>query len=272
MRITLNLATRPYADIGPAIKRLRVSMAVLAGLCVLLLIGLHLLDRRAEAARAREQSVDFQIGRVQAERHRAEEFMQMPNNAQLLDQTEVLNQLFTDKSFSWTLAMESLETVLPAGVQVTAIEPTRDKAGRITVHLHVVGPHDKGVDLVRNLEHSHRFLEPRIVGEAVETGTGNNQHPEPVSATNRFSFDLQAEYNPPLPGERFSATPVERASAQAQRAPENRGAQNQQQAPGANPHHFQEIPAFPQHVGRQPYTGPAQPGTNPSSRTPGGPQ
>jgi type IV pilus assembly protein PilN len=267
MRITLNLATRPYADIGPAIKRLRVSMAVLAGLCVLLLIGLHLLDRRAEAARAREQSVDFQIGRVQAERHRAEEFMRKPNNAQLLDQTEVLNQLFTDKSFSWTLAMESLETVLPAGVQVTAIEPTRDKVGRITVHLHVLGPHDKGVDLVRNLEHSRRFLEPRIVGEAVETGTGNNLRPEPVSTTNRFSFDLQAEYNPPQPGERSSVTPA----APGEHARENPAGGNQHPGPG-NPNHFQEIPAFPQHVGRQPYTGAGQPGANPTNRTPGGPQ
>ena len=30
MRITLNLATRPYADQGPALKRLRIGMAALA--------------------------------------------------------------------------------------------------------------------------------------------------------------------------------------------------------------------------------------------------
>ena len=30
MSITLNLATRPYADIGPALKRLRIAMAALA--------------------------------------------------------------------------------------------------------------------------------------------------------------------------------------------------------------------------------------------------
>ena len=29
MRITLNLATRPFADLGPAIKRLRIAMAVM---------------------------------------------------------------------------------------------------------------------------------------------------------------------------------------------------------------------------------------------------
>ena len=40
MRITLNLATRPFADLGPAIKRLRIGMAVLAGLSILLGLGL----------------------------------------------------------------------------------------------------------------------------------------------------------------------------------------------------------------------------------------
>ena len=41
MRITLNLATRPFADLGPAIKRLRIGMAVLAVLAIVLGLGLH---------------------------------------------------------------------------------------------------------------------------------------------------------------------------------------------------------------------------------------
>ena len=97
--------------------------------------------------------------------------MQQPANAQLLDQAEALNQLFDEKAFSWTLAMEDLETVLPGGVQVTSIEPIRDKDGHITLHLRVVGPRDLADDLVRNLEHSRRFLLPRIVGENAESAT-----------------------------------------------------------------------------------------------------
>ena len=52
----------------------------------------------------------------------------------------ILNELFDEKAFSWTLAMEAMETVLPAGVQVTSIEPIRAKDGHITVHLRVLGP------------------------------------------------------------------------------------------------------------------------------------
>ena len=46
------------------------------------------------------------------------------------------------RDFSWTLAMEDLETVLPGGVQVTTLEPMRDKDGHITLHLRVLGPRD----------------------------------------------------------------------------------------------------------------------------------
>ena len=78
------------------------------------------------------------------------------------------------------------------------------KDGHITVELRVLGPHDRSVDLVRNLEHSRRFLEPRIEGESAESSNNANQQLEPVSASNRFEFELFADYNPPTPEERAS--------------------------------------------------------------------
>lgn len=213
MRITLNLATRPYSDLGPAMKRLRLGMGVLAGVCIVLLIGLHLLHNKAEAARAREHSLDGQLGQVTAERQGYIRMMQQPENAALLEQVNALNEIFDQKAFSWTLAMENLETVLPGGVMVTTLEPVRDKSGVITLHLRVVGPRDLGVELVRNLEHSRRFVHPRIVGENAETAAnGALQHLEPVSASNRFDFDLLAEYNPPTAGERKSTKSGENKS------------------------------------------------------------
>jgi type IV pilus assembly protein PilN len=202
MRVTLNLASRPFADFGPAIKRLRIAMGALLLLCICLLIGLYHLHQKAEAARGQEQSVDEAIARIRTERQGYQKTMQLPANAQLLTQSVALNQLFDEKSFSWTLAMENLETVLPAGVQVTALEPVRAKNGVITLHLRVVGPRDKSEELVKNLEQSKRFLDPRIVGENAESNDSPNKTLEPVSASNRFDFDLLAEYKPPAPGER----------------------------------------------------------------------
>jgi type IV pilus assembly protein PilN len=252
MRITLNLATRPYADIGPAIKRLRIGMAALAGLCLLFLLGLHLFDRQAMASRAQEHSLDGRIARVQFERSAAVAMMHRPENARVLMQAEALNRLFDEKAFSWTLAMEAMETVLPAGVQVTSIEPIRATDGHITVHVRVVGPRDHADDLVANLEKSRRFLDPRIVGENAESSNNPSQRQEPISLSNRFDFDLLAEYNPPTPEEAHAtARPVHPAAPHIPLGIEN-------------PKHKHTNPAIPPGNGRPPSTS-----TGPSR---GGPQ
>src|SRR5271157_3180440 len=220
MRITLNLATRPFADLGPAIKRLRIAMAVLAVIAVGLGLGLRAFHQKADEARARDHSLDGQIARITRERQGYQEMMRQPANVQVVTQAEALNRLFDEKTFSWTLAMEDLETVLPGGVQVTSLEPVRAKDGQITLHLRVTGPRDREVDLVKNLEHSRRFLSPRIVGENAQSTEGaNKQNLEPVSASNRFDFDLLAEYNPAPPGERKAAKALSEKETVQERLP-----------------------------------------------------
>ncbi|MDE3199964.1 MAG: PilN domain-containing protein [Acidobacteriota bacterium] len=197
MRIGINLATRPFTDIGPILKRLRIGMSILALVAIALGFGLHALHQKAEEARARQQVVENQIVSVNHERQNAEAMMRKPENAQVLDEAQNLNQLFDVKGFSWTLAMEDLETTLPGGVQVTTLEPARDKNGNITVKLRVLGPREKDIAFVQNLEHSHHFLSPRIVGESSENSDSAGQRYTQVSASNRVNFEIQADYNPP---------------------------------------------------------------------------
>jgi type IV pilus assembly protein PilN len=204
---------------------------------------LHLFDQQAEAARAHEHSLDGRITRIRAERQNAEALMSQTDNAQLLSRAQALNKLFDQKAFSWTLAMEALETVLPAGVQVTSIEPIRDKEGHITVHLRVAGPRDRAVDLVRNLEQSRRFLQPRIVGENAESNISPGQRMEPVGPSNRFDFDLLADYNPPTPEERMAA----KKKTASVTAPAPLGSEN----PASR---SRSVPGFPQQPGHGPYT------------------
>jgi type IV pilus assembly protein PilN len=266
MRITLNLATRPFSDLGPAIKRLRIGMGALALLSILLGLGLHAIHQKAETARARDHSLDGQIARITQERQGYQDMMRQPDNAQLLKQAAVLNKLIDEKAFSWTLAMEDLETVLPGGVQVTQLEPARAKDGHITLHLHVVGPRDRAVDLVRNLEHSKRFLLPRIVGENAQSTEGAGQHLEPVSASNRVDFDVLAEYSPASAEERKAnhrlTLKAVGSKDLSQRTPRS-----------AHPH-----PLTGPGAGRPPYTGPevASPDhkypPRPANPAPGGPQ
>jgi type IV pilus assembly protein PilN len=255
MRITLNLATRPFADLGPIIKRLRIAMGVLAGLSILFGIGLHLVDHSAEQARARDHSLDGSIASISRERQGFIDLMHQPPNVALLTQAGMLNSLFDEKLFSWTLAMEDLEVVLPGGVQVSSIEPVRAKNGEITLHLRVIGPRDREVELVQNLEHSRRFLSPRIVGENAESseGQGNRAAVEPVSPSNRFNFDLLAEYNPATLGE---LTTADRAIAVSKNAAETARARDAALEHTAHPLPPATAPARPI---RAPYNGSQRP-------------
>jgi type IV pilus assembly protein PilN len=219
MQITLNLATRPYADLRPALKRLRIAMAVLAVVAIGLGLGLHAFHQKAEIARATEQRVQARIDAINRERQGYHDLMQQPANDKLLKQAAELNQIFDEKTFSWTLAMEDLETVLPGGVQVTAIDPSRDtKTGKITLKLRVVGPRDKSDDLVQNLEHSRYFLAPHIVSESTESNGGPNERLEPVSESNRFTFELLADYNSATPLEHRAHKKSDKPSANEERA------------------------------------------------------
>jgi len=197
MNIKINLATRPFTDLGPTLKRLRIAMLVFALVSIGLGFGLHFLHAQAEAARAREHSLDAKIGKINQERQGYHAMMQQPDNHQVLDQANNLNALFDQKAFSWTLAMEDLETVLPGGVQVTTLEPIRDeKTGDISLKLKVAGARDKAVQLVQNLEHSRNFLHPAITGESMENAGVPGQPLEPVSMSNKVTVDLTAQYNP----------------------------------------------------------------------------
>jgi type IV pilus assembly protein PilN len=269
MRITLNLATRPYADIGPALKRLRIAMAVLVVAGIGLGVGLHALHQKAEDARATEQLVQSKIDAINRERQGYQDLMRQPANDALLKQVGSLNQLIEEKTFSWTLAMEDLETVLPGGVQATTLEPVRDpKTNIITLKLRVVGPRDRAVDLVENLEHSKHFLLPTIVGESTESTSGPGEKLEAPSASNRVNFELLAQYNPAAPVDRKAQQKAEKPTAdgdrESQSAPPPHAAHN---APPSHPVQPIARPVAAEHAGQSaPPPHPAQTPAGPAEQ------
>jgi type IV pilus assembly protein PilN len=214
MRITLNLATRPYADQGPALKQLRIGMGVLALVLILLGLGLMHFHQAALRMAAQEAAVDRSIAAIEHEQTGYQAQMSLAPNARVLTQAQFLNQLFDEKSFSWTAAMEDLEPVLPAGVQVTAIEPVRDKNGELTLRLRITGPREKAVTMVRNMEHSKRFVSPRIAGENAENTTGQGEL-QPVSSNGKVSFEVLAEYSQATLAERKVALESQKRKSNA---------------------------------------------------------
>ena len=254
MKISINLATRPFTDQGPILKRLRIAMAVFALLSIGFGIALHYLHEKAQAARARERAVDSQVARINQERQGYQSMMRQPDNALVLQEANNLNALFDQKAFSWTLAMEDLETVLPGGVQVTTLEPVRDeKTGQITLKLRVVGPRDKGIELVQNLEHSRHFLHPAIIGESIESNGGPNAAAEPVSTSNRVNFELNAEYNPATIAEQPANAKTE------EKATDDSKDESGSEAAATAPVHKPAVPSAGPGLRRPPITGPSKP-------------
>jgi type IV pilus assembly protein PilN len=151
--------------------------------------------RKSAEAQGRLTSIQQKIEAIEAQRQAFQSQMREPQNAAVLSQAQFLNQIFASKAFSWTAVMMDLEDVLPSGVQVLNIDPVVSRDGKVTMRLRVNGPHDRGVDLVRNLEHSHRFLSPRLARETAESNQ-NGRPVEQVSAATNVNFDLLAEYNP----------------------------------------------------------------------------
>ncbi len=198
MQISINLATRPFVELRPLLRRLRLALAALAVLSILLGFALHALNSKALAAQAEMDALKNRTAQFQAERERDEARMRLPQNRAVLDRAHFLNTVFAEKSFSWTAVMMDLERVLPAGVQVTTIEPQISSGGEVTIRLRVSGPRDRAVQLVRNLETSSRFIDPRLSGEAAQAAdsTTTNRVSLPLSTPGTVEFDILSGYNP----------------------------------------------------------------------------
>jgi type IV pilus assembly protein PilN len=207
MRISVNLANRPFVELRPLFARLRLAMGVLAILAIGLWFALHSLNAKAAVARARMDALKAETQRYQHERQVNEARMHQPQNMAVLERSQFLNSVFAWKSFSWTAVMMDLEKVLPAGVQVTSIEPAITKEGDVNIRLRVSGDRERAVQLVRNLETSQRFLSPRLSSEQAQTQEGNRGTNGPVTVPGAVQFEILSGYNP-LP-----AKPVKEVSA-----------------------------------------------------------
>jgi type IV pilus assembly protein PilN len=207
MRISINLATRPFVELRPFFLRLRIIMGVLAVVGLAAIVAAHLLQKKLDVAQGQIDRLHAKVVTAQQEKSGNERRMRQPANAAVLDRAHFLNALFLRKSFSWTAVMMDLETVLPSGVQITSIEPSISANGDVIIRLRVSGDRDRAVLLVRNLERSRRFLLPRLTGESVQAKESGNQGNSPSAingAPAGVEFEILANYNPLPEGESYA--------------------------------------------------------------------
>lgn len=87
MRVSVNLATRPFVELRPLFARLRLAMLLLAALAVALGFALHSLNAKAAVAGAQMNALKTKTAAYQHERQMNEARMRQPENMAVLDRS-----------------------------------------------------------------------------------------------------------------------------------------------------------------------------------------
>ena len=191
MKLNINLATQPYEDSRQFWTYWGTGLGLLA--LVTLLLVFMAVNGFIEGNRDRQQmdKLKTQLAEVVREKVQAEAMLSQPQNRTVRDQSRFLNGLFERKAFSWTLAFEQLEQVMPAHLHVISIHPGVSADNNLELKLVVGGEtREQALDLVRKMESSKHFRQTRIDSEKFESAnnlSGNND---------RVQFDINALYVP----------------------------------------------------------------------------
>ncbi len=161
IRLDLNLASHPYEDAGSFYRRWGTALGVLL-LVTLGLVGVAVREWMNTRSISREiSSIHKQIDDLDDKKNQAQAILNRPENRGTRERSGFVNDLIVFKSFSWTLVMADMETLMPTRIHIASIQPERDKEGQIEVKITAGGDApEKGVELLQNLEKSRYFSKP----------------------------------------------------------------------------------------------------------------
>lgn len=194
MRLNINLASHPYEDAGAFYRRWGTGLVVLA-LATLALIAVAVHEWMSTRSISKQiGEIQRQIDRLDDTRNVAQAILNRPEHQGTRRRSEFVNELIEFKSFSWTQVLADMERLMPTRVQLVSIKPELDKQHDIQVTITAASDSsDKGVELLRNIEKSRYFREPRL--RTISTQVPNGQQPQP-QPTEPAKFELHAQYVP----------------------------------------------------------------------------
>lgn len=193
MRFNINLASHPYEDSRQFWIYWGAGLSLLA-LITMALVYLAVIGYMAGASdRQQISQLRSQVDRLDQEKNQAMAMLNRSDNRIVRDRSRFLNQLFEQKSLSWTLIFEQLEEVMPAHLHVISIQPGVTEENNLELKLVVGGDtREQALDLVRKMENSKHFKQTRIDAEKFsDTESGKKD---------RVEFDIDALYVPAAPG------------------------------------------------------------------------
>ncbi len=201
MKVGFNLASHPYENLRPRYTLVWLAVALAAVLALVLV-------SRERQQRAETRSLTQQRGRFEQEmedlareRSELEEWLRRSEVQEIRDHSAFLNSLIARKSLSWTRMFLDLEKILPARVQVTAIQPRVNRARQPELALSVTAEDMAPlVELLKNLESSPQFGSPAVAAQRFSTD--RNQQ-------TRIALDLSTQYRPAVPEAESAVTEPE---------------------------------------------------------------
>jgi type IV pilus assembly protein PilN len=190
MRLNINLATQPYEDV-------RRFMAVWTGILGALLVSALLLSalvyRRWHEYRLVSKAIAVERNVLQdldAQQKQDLAILNRPDNQDVRERSEFLNQLIRRKEISWTRIFSELEKMMPAHLHVLAVQPKIEQ-DQIVISLQLGGDsRDRAAELVRRMEKSKMFRHAQFLAESDLEAASRPVDQDPKH------FTVQAEYVP----------------------------------------------------------------------------
>jgi type IV pilus assembly protein PilN len=192
MRLNINLASQPYEAARQFRRRIGAVVAALALIAVVLLSYIVYQRIQSRAINQQLREVGQEIDNLNQEEAHARAILNRPENRDVAEQSEFLNQLFARKALSWTRVFAEMERIMPPDLHVVSMKPEYTKMNDLMLHVVVAtGSRDRAVELVRHMEQSNHFRQAEIVAENVTTSSGDQS-----AGPGNIQFDIATVYLP----------------------------------------------------------------------------
>jgi type IV pilus assembly protein PilN len=191
MRININLASNPYEAAREYSRRMGL---VTAGLAILTLGLLGYIVYQRSQTREVDQKIRAarqEIAGLDDEKAKALAMLNQPQNRDVADQSQFLNNLFLRKSLSWTRVFTEMEKMMPPNIHVVSMKPEFNRDNQLVLHVVVAtSSRENAVELVKRMEKSPHFRTPQVEAENT-LGEGNAG---PVGGN--IQFEIASVYIP----------------------------------------------------------------------------
>jgi Tfp pilus assembly protein PilN len=191
MRIEINLATHAYEDARRFVRQWAITVALVLLVTGVLSYGAFVRLKEWRVEQNRINALQAQIDHGDREIAEAQAFLNRPENRDMRDKSQILNELIVRKAFSWTQVFSDLERIMPPRLHVVSIRPELNPENQLELRMVVAGESsERALDLVRRMERSPRFRQPAILAQAAQEAG--------QSKGDKVHFDISAVYVPAL--------------------------------------------------------------------------